>query len=175
MWMLCNKQGPLQLLAMLPEPSHTRSIRSLRSCHSLQFPLSNSERHLSFFFLYCYSSVEYSTSICSPMQLPCFFSRFSTNLFLPGHVFLWTSASSTLLIHYNFTECPVVFFFSAIIEELPLISLAIGISSLNKFNNNNNNYYITKKTPCGIQITERCLPQPVACTNRLNTLHKRTG
>ena len=22
---------------------------------------------------------------------------------------------------------------------------------------------------------KRCLPQPVACTNRLNTLHKRTG
>ena len=73
----------------------------------------------------------------SPMQLPCFFSCFSTKNFLPGHVFLWTLASSTLLIHYNFTEYPVVFF-SAIIEELPLISLAIGISSLNKFNNINN-------------------------------------
>ena len=34
---------------------------------------------------------------------------------------------------------------------------------------------LRKKTPCGIQITKRCLPQPVACTNRLNTLHKRTG
>ena len=26
-----------------------------------------------------------------------------------------------------------------------------------------------------IIIIKRCLPQPVACTNRLNTLHKRTG
>ena len=24
---------------------------------------------------------------------------------------------------------------------------------------------LRKKTPCGIQITKRCLPQPVACTN----------
>ena len=34
---------------------------------------------------------------------------------------------------------------------------------------------LRKKTPCGIQNYKRCLPQPVACTNRLNTLHKRTG
>ena len=40
--------------------------------------------------------------------------------------------------HINFTEYPVVVFL-AVIEELPLISLALGISSLNKFNNNNNN------------------------------------
>ena len=32
-----------------------------------------------------------------------------------------------------------------------------------------------KKTPCGIQNYKRRLPQPVACTNRLNTLRKRTG
>ena len=45
----------------------------------------------------------------------------------------------------------------------------------NNINNNKDNNNFTKKTPCGIQITKRCLPQPVTCTNRLNTLHKRTG
>ena len=35
--------------------------------------------------------------------------------------------------------------------------------------------YLQKKTPRGIQNYKRCLAQPVACTNRLNTLHKRTG
>ena len=34
---------------------------------------------------------------------------------------------------------------------------------------------IYERRPCGIQNYKRCLPQPVACTNRLNTLHKRTG
>ena len=34
---------------------------------------------------------------------------------------------------------------------------------------------LREKTPCGIQNYKRCLPQPVACTNRLNTLRKRTG
>ena len=34
---------------------------------------------------------------------------------------------------------------------------------------------LRKKTPSGIQNYKRCLPQPVACTNRLHTLHKRTG
>ena len=47
-------------------------------------------------------------------------------------------STSYNVAHYNFTECPVVFF-SAIIKELPLISLSIGISSLNKFNNDDNN------------------------------------
>ena len=34
---------------------------------------------------------------------------------------------------------------------------------------------LQKKTPRGIQNYKRCLPKPVACTNRLNTLRKRTG
>ena len=34
---------------------------------------------------------------------------------------------------------------------------------------------LRKKTPCGIKNYKRYLPQLVACTNRLNTLHKRTG
>ena len=83
MWMLCNKQGPPQLLAMLPEPSHTRSIRSLRSRHSLQFPLSNSERHLSSFFctvIPLWNALPSSVALCSSLasfraSLQKFFSQ----------------------------------------------------------------------------------------------------
>ena len=83
MWMLCNKQGPLQLLAMLPEPLHTRSIRSLRSCHSLQFPLSNSERHLSSFFctvIPLWNALHSSVALCSSLtsfraSIQTFFSQ----------------------------------------------------------------------------------------------------
>ena len=35
--------------------------------------------------------------------------------------------------------------------------------------------HLRKKSPCGTQNYKIYLPQPVACTNRLNTLHKRTG
>ena len=32
-----------------------------------------------------------------------------------------------------------------------------------------------RKAPCGIQIYKRCLPQLVACPNRLNAQHNNTG
>ena len=34
---------------------------------------------------------------------------------------------------------------------------------------------LRKRLHAVYKITKRCLPQLVACTNRLNTLHKRTG
>ena len=82
-WMLCNKQGPPQLLKMLPEPSHTRSICSLRSRHSLQFPLLNSECHLSAFFCTVipqWNALPSSVALCSSLASFCaslqkFFSK----------------------------------------------------------------------------------------------------
>ena len=87
---------------MLPEPSHTRSIRSFLSRHSLQFPLSKSERHFTVISLW--NALPSSVALCSSL------ASFRASL-LTGHVFLWTLADSTLLIHCSYTECPVVLFF----------------------------------------------------------------
>ena len=64
-----------------------------------------------------------------------------------------------------------------------LLLLCAGLPSFVWFKNQCLPFYsiiiiiiiLRKKTPCGIQNYKRCLPQPVACTNRLNTLRKKTG
>ena len=50
LWKLVNSQGLPQLEALLPAAASSRSVSSLRSAHSLEFPLSSSFRHLSSFF-----------------------------------------------------------------------------------------------------------------------------
>ena len=45
------------------------------------------------------------------------------------------------------------------------LSRAVFNSGVMRAKNN-----LRKKTPCGIQITKRCLPQHVACTNRLTNI-----
>ena len=87
---------------MLPEPSQTRSICSFLSCHSLQFPLSKSERH--FTVIPLRKALPSSVALCSSL------ASFRASL-LTGHIFLRTLADSTLLIHCSSTECPVVLFF----------------------------------------------------------------
>ena len=49
LWKLTHAQGPPQLETFLPAAAGSRSSCSLRSAHSLEFPLSASSRHLSSF------------------------------------------------------------------------------------------------------------------------------
>ena len=50
LWKLRNGRSPPQLEALLPAEVNSCSTISLRSSHSLEFPLSASSRHLSSFF-----------------------------------------------------------------------------------------------------------------------------
>lgn len=49
MWKLVHGFGPPQLACFLPQPASSRSTRDLRAPHRLEFPSSNSSRHLSSF------------------------------------------------------------------------------------------------------------------------------
>ena len=96
---------------MLPEPSQTRSIRSLLSRHSLQFPLSKGERH--FTVIPLWKALPSSVALCSSL------ASFRASL-LTGHVILWTYP---LLFSFIIVLLNVrLSYFSAIKEELPMIA-----------------------------------------------------
>lgn len=76
MWQLYHGQGPPQLLSLFPQPVSARSTLSLRSPHSLRFPLSSSSRHLSSFL--CLSVPEWNalpSDVVLGRSLPVFVSH----------------------------------------------------------------------------------------------------